>query len=83
MRPDRWTWLVIAAYAQLRLARQHLQPLLVECAWSAVRTSGRLRARYHRLVLRFGGYRNPAAKKRAGSRGTPGPGPATTPSRPC
>jgi transposase len=37
----------------------------VECAWSAVRTSGRLRARYYRLVLRFGGYRNPAAKKRA------------------
>ena len=37
----------------------------MECAWSAVRTSGRLKARYHRLVLRFGGYRNPAAKKRA------------------
>jgi transposase len=48
-----------------RKGSQHLQPLLVECAWSAVRTSGRLRARYHRLVLRFGGYRNPAAKKRA------------------
>jgi hypothetical protein len=38
---------------------------LVEAAWSAVRTDGRLRARYHRLVLRFGGYRNPAAKKKA------------------
>jgi transposase len=48
-----------------RKGSQHLQPVLVECAWSAVRTSGRLRARYHRLVLRFGGYRNPAAKKRA------------------
>ena len=48
-----------------RKGSQHLQPLLVECAWAAVRTSGRLRARYHRLVLRFGGYRNPAAKKRA------------------
>jgi transposase len=48
-----------------RKGSQHLQPLLVECAWSAVRTSGRLQARYHRLVLRFGGYRNPAAKKRA------------------
>jgi transposase len=48
-----------------RKGSQHLQPLLVECAWSAVRTSGRLKARYHRLVLRFGGYRNPAAKKRA------------------
>jgi transposase len=48
-----------------RKGSQHLQPLLVECAWSAVRASGRLKARYHRLVRRFGGYRNPAAKKRA------------------
>ena len=31
----------------------------------AVRTNGWLKARYHRLVQRFGGYRNPAAKKRA------------------
>ena len=48
-----------------RKGSQHLQPLLVECAWVAVRTQGRLKARYHRLVRRFGGYRNPAAKKRA------------------
>jgi transposase len=48
-----------------RKGNQHLKPLLVEAAWSAVRTNGRLRARYHRLVLRFGGYRNPAAKKKA------------------
>ena len=48
-----------------RKGSQHLQPLLVECAWAAVRTDGRLKARYYRLVLRFGGYRNPAAKKRA------------------
>jgi transposase len=48
-----------------RKGSQHLQPLLVECAWAAVRANGRLKARYHRLVLRFGGYRNPAAKKRA------------------
>jgi transposase len=48
-----------------RKGNQHLQPILVEAAWAAVRTDGRLRARYHRLVLRFGGYRNPAAKKRA------------------
>ena len=40
-------------------------PLLVECAWAAARADGRLKARYHRLVRRFGGYRNPAAKKRA------------------
>jgi len=50
-----------------RKGSQHLQPLRVECAWSAVRTHGRLKARYHRLVLRFGGYRNPAAKKRPSS----------------
>jgi transposase len=48
-----------------RKGNQHLKPLLVEAAWSAVRTNGRLRARYHRLVLRFGGYRNPTAKKKA------------------
>ena len=48
-----------------RKGSQHLQPLLVECAWAAVRADGRLKARYHRLVRRFGGYRNPAAKKRA------------------
>ena len=48
-----------------RKGSQHLPPLLVECAWSAVRTNGRLKARYHRLVIRFGGYRNPVAKKRA------------------
>jgi transposase len=48
-----------------RKGNQHLKPLLVEAAWSAVRTNGRLRARYHRLVLRFGGYRNPVAKKKA------------------
>jgi transposase len=48
-----------------RKSNQHLKPILVEAAWSAVRTDGRLRARYHRLVCRFGGYRNPAAKKKA------------------
>jgi transposase len=48
-----------------RKGNQHLKPVLVEAAWSAVRTNGRLRGRYHRLVLRFGGYRNPAAKKKA------------------
>lgn len=46
-------------------ANQHVKPLLVEAAWSAVRTPGRLRARYDRLVRRFGGYRNPAAKQKA------------------
>ena len=48
-----------------RKGNQHLQPLLVEAAWSAVHTDTRLKARYHRLVLGFGGYHNPPAKKKA------------------
>lgn len=48
-----------------RKGNQHVAPILVEAAWSAVRTDGRLKARYRRLVLRFGGFRNPAAKKKA------------------
>lgn len=44
---------------------RHVASLLVEAAWSAVRVEGRLKARYRRLVLRFGGFRNPAAKKKA------------------
>ncbi len=44
---------------------KYLQPFLVEAAWAAVKTDGRLRARYDRLVRRFGGYRNPAAKNKA------------------
>ncbi|MBO0876876.1 MAG: hypothetical protein J2P19_26165, partial [Pseudonocardia sp.] len=43
----------------------HVKPVLMEAAWSPVRTDGRLRARYHRLVPRFGGYRNPGAKRKA------------------
>ena len=38
------------------------------CWWNAPgppRSNGRLKASYHRLVIRFGGYRNPVAKKRA------------------
>ncbi|MBO0874484.1 MAG: IS110 family transposase, partial [Pseudonocardia sp.] len=46
-----------------RKGNQHLKPVLMEAAWSPVRTDGRLRARYHRLVPRFGGYRNPGAKR--------------------
>lgn len=43
----------------------HLQAVLVEAAWAAVRTPGRLRARFDRLVRRFGGHRNPGAVKKA------------------
>lgn len=46
-------------------ANQHVKPVLIEAAWSAIRTKGRLQSRYHRLVRRFGGYHNPAAKRKA------------------
>ncbi len=48
-----------------RHGNQHLQPVLVETAWAAVRCEGYLRALYHRHVMRWGGYRSPTAKKKA------------------
>jgi transposase len=48
-----------------RKGNQHLQPVLVECAWAAVRTEGYLRSFYRRSVMKFGGFRSPAAKKKA------------------
>lgn len=44
---------------------QHLQPVLVEAAWSAVRHTGYLRSLYHRHVMKNGGYRSSVAKKKA------------------
>ena len=43
----------------------HLQPVLVESAWAAVRHQGYLKALYHRHVMKWGGYRSPTAKKKA------------------
>jgi hypothetical protein len=40
-----------------------IKPMLLQAAWAAVRARGRLPARYSRLVRRFGGDKNPAAKK--------------------
>jgi transposase len=48
-----------------RKGNQHLQPILVEAAWAAVRHRGYLKSLYHRHVMKWGGYRNPAAKKKA------------------
>ncbi len=48
-----------------RTGNQHLQPVLVECAWAAVRTDGYLREYYRRQVRKFGGFRSPAANKKA------------------
>jgi transposase len=42
-----------------------IKPMLIQAAWAAIRVRGRLQARYNRLVRRFGGDKNPAAKKTA------------------
>jgi len=46
-------------------AGTYIKPMLVQAAWSAIRTEGRLQAKYHKLVRRFGGRKNPAAVKKA------------------
>ena len=48
-----------------RKGNTHLQSLLVECAWSAVRHDGYLKSLYHRHVMKWGGYRSQIAKKKA------------------
>ena len=48
-----------------RKGNQHLQPILVECAWAAVRHDGYLKSLYHRHVMKWGGYRSQLAKKKA------------------
>jgi transposase len=46
-------------------AGTYIKPALIQAAWGAIRVRGRLQARYNRLVRRFGGDKNPAAKKKA------------------
>ena len=48
-----------------RKGNPHLQSILVECAWAAVRQDGYLKSLYHRHVMKQGGYRSQAAKKKA------------------
>lgn len=48
-----------------RKGNRHLRTTLVEAAWAAIRVQGRLKARFGRLVRRFGGARNPVAEKKA------------------
>ena len=48
-----------------RHGNQHLQHILVEATWAAVRHDGYLKAPYHRHVMKWGGYRSPTAKKKA------------------
>ncbi len=44
-------------------AGTYIKPMLVQAAWATIRVRGRLQARYSRLVRRFGGDKNPAAKQ--------------------
>ena len=46
-------------------AGTYIKPMLVQAAWAAIRVRGRLQARYNRLVRRFGGDKNPGARKKA------------------
>ena len=46
-------------------AGTYIKPMLIQAAWAAIRVRGRLQARYNRLVRRFGGDKNPAARKKA------------------
>jgi transposase len=43
----------------------YIKPLLVQAAWAAIKVPGRLQAKFHRLVRKFGGARNKGAVKRA------------------
>ena len=51
-------------YGRTGDAGTYIKPMLIQAAWVAIKR-GRLQARYNRLVRRFGGAKNPAAKKKA------------------
>jgi hypothetical protein len=68
---DRWTWLVVAAYTQLRLARSLVDDLRLP--WERQRKPGRLtparvRRGFHRLTPKLGTPASPPKSR------TPGPG---------
>jgi transposase len=46
-------------------AGTYIKPMLVQAAWAAVKGRGRLQDRCNRLVRRFGGPKNPGARKKA------------------
>jgi transposase len=52
-------------YGRTGDAGTYIKPMLIQAAWAAVKGRGRLQARYNRLVRRFGGDKNPGAKKKA------------------
>ena len=53
------------AHGHTGTAGAYIKPMLVQAAWAAVKTEGRLQARYHKLVRRFGGPKNRGAVKKA------------------
>jgi len=53
------------AHGRTGTAGACIKPMLVQAAWAAVKTPGRLQARYHKLVRRFGGPKNRGAVKKA------------------
>jgi hypothetical protein len=42
-----------------------IKPMLIQAAWAAIQARGRLQAQYRHLARRFGGDKNPGAKKKA------------------
>ena len=48
-----------------RHGNKHLQPILVEIAWAAIRHDGYLKSLFHRHVMRNGGYRSKTARNKA------------------
>jgi len=48
-----------------RHGNTHLQPVLVEIAWAAIRHDGYLKSLFHRHVMRNGGYRSKTARNKA------------------
>ena len=46
-------------------AGSYIKPMLVQAAWAAIKGGGRLQGRCNCLVRRFGGPKNPGAKKKA------------------
>jgi transposase len=53
------------ASGKRRHGNTHLQPVLVEIAWAAIRHDGYLRSLYRRHVMRNGGYRSRPARNKA------------------
>ncbi|MGO9080535.1 MAG: IS110 family transposase [Streptosporangiaceae bacterium] len=68
-----WITLCPGSYISARKSRSgrtgdggnYIKPLLVQAAWAAIRVPGRLQARFHRLIRKFGGPKNKGARKRA------------------